>query len=54
MTEGPPPSDAGPGILETTLVLGLAVLLATVVVAFFGGPMAHLMGSLVDIAHGGR
>lgn len=54
MTAGPPPGDAGPGIIETTLILGLAVLLAVLIVAIFGGALAHLMGSLVDIAHGGH
>jgi hypothetical protein len=32
----PDAPDAGPGILETSLVLGLAVVLAAVIVAFFG------------------
>jgi hypothetical protein len=54
VTAGPPPGDTGPGIIETTIVLGLAVLLAVVVVAVFGSPLAHLMGSLVDLAHGGH
>ena len=48
------PGDTGPGILETSLVLGLAVVLAVVIVAFFGGPLGHLMASLVDLAHGGH
>lgn len=54
MTDGGAPSDAGPGILETTIVLVLAGVLATVIVAFFGGPLAHVVGVLVDVAHGGR
>ena len=54
MTAGPPPGDTGPGIIETTLVLGLAVLLAALGVALFSGPLAHIMGTLVDIAHGVR
>lgn len=54
MIAGPPPGDTGPGIIETTLVLGLAVLLAVIGVALFSGPLAHLMGILVDIAHGGH
>jgi len=45
--------DAGPGILETTIVLGLAILLAVVIVAFFGGVLADAIGVLVDAAHGG-
>ncbi len=54
MTAGPPPGDTGPGIIETTLVLLMAVLLAALGVVFFSGPLAHLMGSLVDLAHGGH
>jgi hypothetical protein len=54
VTAGPPPGDTGPGIIETTLVLGLAALLAVLIVVVFGGPLAHLMGSLVDLAHGGH
>ena len=54
MTAGPPAGDTGPGIIETTIVLGLAVLVAVVMVAFFSGPLAHMMGSLVDLAHGGH
>jgi hypothetical protein len=46
--------DTGPGILETSLVLGLAVLLAAVIVVFFGGALASAIGVLVDAAHGGR
>ena len=54
MTAGPPAGDTGPGIIETTIVLGLAVIIAVLAVAFLGGPLAHLMGTLVDIAHGGH
>jgi hypothetical protein len=46
--------DAGPGILETSLVMGLAILLAAVILVFFGGPLAQIMGALVDVAHGGH
>jgi hypothetical protein len=53
MTQAPERRDPGPGILETTLVLGLAGLLALIVVAFFGGPLAQVIGVLVDAAHGG-
>lgn len=54
MTDGHAPGEAGPGILETTIVLVLAGVLAVVIVAFFGGPLAHVVGVLVDLAHGGR
>ena len=54
MTNGRDGADNGPGILETTLILGLAVLLAAVVVVFFGGALAGAIGVLVDAAHGGR
>lgn len=53
MTDTGPAGDAGPGILETSLVLGLAVLLALVIVVFFGGALADAIGVLVDVAHGG-
>jgi hypothetical protein len=46
-------ADNGPGILETSLILGLALLLAAVVVVFFGGALADAIGVLVDAAHGG-
>ena len=46
--------DTGPGILETSLVLGLAVLLALVIIVFFGGILADAIGVLVDAAHRGR
>ena len=46
--------DPGPGILETSIVFGLAIVLAAVIVVFFGGPLAQVMGALVDLAHGGR
>ena len=46
--------DAGPGIVETSIVMGLAVVLAAVIVVFFGGPLAQVMGVLVDAAHGGH
>ena len=54
MTEGSGTGDTGPGILETSLVLGLAAVLAAVIVVFLGGPLADLVGILVDAAHGGR
>ncbi len=45
--------ETGPGILETTLVLGLALLLAAVIIVFFGGTLAGAISVLVDAAHGG-
>ena len=54
MTEGSVTGDTGPGILETSLVLGVAAALAAVIVLFLGGPLAALVGILVDAAHGGR
>ena len=51
------PGDAGetgPGILEISLVLGLSILLAALIVAFLGGTIADVIGVLVDAAHGGR
>ena len=46
--------DTGPGILETTIVIGLAILLALAIIVFFGGALAETIGVLVDAAHGGR
>ena len=46
--------ERGPGILETTIVLGGAILLALLIIGFFGGPLADAIGMLVDAAHGGR
>ena len=46
--------ETGPGILETSLILGLALVLALVIVMFFGGVLADAIGVLVDVAHGGR
>ena len=54
MTEGSVTGDTGPGILETSLVLGVAAALAAVIVLLLGGPLADLVGILVDAAHGGR
>ena len=45
--------ETGPGILETSIVLGLALLLAVAIVVFFGGALAVIIGALVDAAHGG-
>jgi len=47
-------TEAGPGILETTIVIGLAILLALAIIVFFGGALAETIGVLVDAAHGGR
>lgn len=46
--------DGGPGILETSLVLGLAGLIALAIVAFFGGALGDAVGVLVNVAHGGH
>jgi len=54
VTSGRAPGETGPGILETSIVIGAALLLAAVIVAFFGGQLGQLVGLLVDIAHGGR
>jgi hypothetical protein len=45
---------AGPGIIETSLVLGLAFLLAVGILVFFGGAVADVIGLVVDAAHQGR
>ncbi len=54
MTRGGGSGEPGPGILETSLVLGLAVLLALAILVFFGGTFAGVIGFLVDAAHGGN
>jgi len=46
--------ETGPGVLETSLILGLAIVLAVIIVVFFGGALASAIGVLVDAAHGGR
>jgi hypothetical protein len=48
------PAETGPGILETTIVLGGAILFALAIVLFLGGPLADIIGVLMDAAHGGR
>ena len=53
MTEHREGADTGPGILETTIVLGLAILLALTIIVFFGGALAEAIRVLVDAAHGG-
>jgi hypothetical protein len=47
-------AETGPGILETAIVLGAAVLFALAIVVFLGGPLAEIIGALMDAAHGGR
>ena len=47
-------TETGPGILETTIVIGLAILLAVAIIVFFGGALAETIGVLVDAAHGAR
>jgi len=49
-----PAGDTGPGLLETSIVIGASLLLAAIIVLFFGGQLAQLVGILVDAAHGGR
>ena len=44
--------ETGPGILETSIVLGLAVLISALIVVFFGGALADAIGVVVDAAHG--
>ncbi len=46
--------ETGPGILETSLVLGGSILLALAIVFFFGGALADAIAVLVDAAHGAR
>lgn len=48
------PGEAGPGLLEASIVIGASLLLAGVIVLFFGGQFGQLIGVLVDLAHGGR
>jgi hypothetical protein len=54
VTERRDGGEAGPGVLETSLVLGLSIVLAAAIVVFFGGTLADVIGALVDAAHGGR
>lgn len=49
-----PAGDTGPGILETSIVLGASLLVAGVILLFFGGQLAALVGVLLDAAYGGR
>lgn len=53
MSHSHPSGDTGPGIIETSLVLGLSILLAFAIIGFFGGAFADVIGFLVDAAHGG-
>ena len=46
--------DAGPGILETGIVLGLSALLAVAILVFFGGQLADVIRVIVDAAHVGQ
>ena len=54
MSEHREGADIGPGILETSIVLIGAILLAAAIIVFFGGALAETIGLLVDAAHGGR
>lgn len=49
-----PAVENGPGILETSIVLGGSVLLALAIIFLLGGQLADVIGLLVDAAHGGR
>ena len=49
-----PAGDTGPGILETSIVIAASILLAAIIVMFFGGQLGQLLGILVDLAHGGH
>ncbi len=53
MTGGTRPGTTGPGILETSLVIGGSLLLAGAMVVFFGGQLGQLLDVLVNLAHGG-
>ena len=54
MTDPAGTAENGPGILETSIVLGGALLLALAIIFLFGGQLAEIIGLLVDAAHGGR
>ncbi len=54
MSHGRSPRHAAPGVLETVIVLGGSLLLAGVIILFFGGTLGQVVGLLVDLAHGGR
>ena len=54
MTGASEGGEAGPGILETGIVIVGAILLAAAIVVFFGGALADAVGVLMDLAHGGR
>jgi hypothetical protein len=45
-------AKAGPGIIETSLVMGLAILIALVIIVFFSGALAAAIDVLVNAAHG--
>jgi len=46
-------TDIGPGMIETTIVLGLSAALAGLILLAFGGQLADVIGLLADAAHGG-
>ena len=52
MSDSTGAGETGPGILETSIVLGGALLLALAIIFFFGGALADAIGVLVDAAHG--
>ena len=54
MSDAGESGEAGPGILETGIVIVGAIVLAAAIVIFFGGALADAVGVLMDLAHGGR
>ena len=54
MSGGRTSGDTGPGILEAAIVIGASLLVAGVMVLFFGSQLAQMVGVLVDLAHGGH
>ena len=47
-------AEGGPGILETSIVLGGSILLALVIICSSAASSPRRIGVLVDAAHGGR
>ena len=46
--------ETGPGVIETSLVIGLSLVVAVVILVFFGGALGDAVAMLVNAAHGGR
>jgi hypothetical protein len=53
VSQRPARRDPGPGILETSLVLGLAALLTTAIIVLGGSQLADIIALIVDAASGG-